>query len=626
MILHEFYIGKAFDAYNFFGAHFDGNGVVFRVFAPSAFKVSVIGEFNGWDDEWMTRKDGGGVYELYSTKAKPGMMYKYRIYPEHGEPVDKTDPYAFKMELRPNSASIIVEENKYHFNDEAWMKGRTKNYNSPMNIYEVHAGSWKKPTVSEEELEEHPEREWYTYRELAQLLIEYAKEHHYTHIEFLPLSEHPADCSWGYQVTGFFSPTSRYGSPDDLKYLINECHKAGIGVITDFVPVHFANDYYSLREFDGTALYEYPATDTGYSEWGSCNFNYFRGEICSFLQSAANYWLEEFHFDGIRMDAISNVIYWQGNSGRGVNEGGINFLREMNAGLHELHPTAMLIAEDSSAYNKVTAPVEYNGLGFDYKWDMGWMNDTLDYFKLPPWERHNHHHKLTFSMMYFYNDLFLLPFSHDEVVHGKATILQKMWGDYEGKFAQGRLLYLYMMTHPGKKLNFMGNEFGQLREWDEKREQDWDMLKYPNHDAFNRFIVDLNDLYVNSSALYEMDYNSNNFYWVQANDENHCVYVYMRSSHEQKYLIILNMTDVEWNKYQFELPMDMELKEKINSDWQIYGGETKVPQRIRKIKSKDGIVTLDIPAFSGRVFEVSAMKPKAKEATKTKSKAKKEDK
>jgi 1,4-alpha-glucan branching enzyme len=293
----------------------------------------------------------------------------------------------------------------------------------------------------------------------------------------------------------------------------------------------------------------------------------------------------------------------------------------MNAGLQSLHPTAMLIAEDSSSYGKVTAPVEYDGLGFDYKWDMGWMNDTLEYFKLPPWERHNHHHKLTFSMMYFYNDLFLLPFSHDEVVHGKATILQKMWGDYEGKFAQGRLLYLYMMTHPGKKLNFMGNEIGQLREWDETREQDWDMLKYPNHDSFHRFITELNNLYVTSPALYNLDYNSLNFYWVQANDTAHCVYVYMRTSPEQSYLVILNMTDVEWNDYQFEVPKEIELKEKINSDWQIYGGETQVPQRIRKIKSKKHMVTLDIPAFSGRIFEVFPGKePKEKKTKKKKKK------
>jgi 1,4-alpha-glucan branching enzyme len=430
------------------------------------------------------------------------------------------------------------------------------------------------------------------------------KENHYTHIEFMPLSEHPADCSWGYQVTGFYSPTSRYGTAQDLQYLVNECHKAGIGVIMDFVPVHFAMDYYSLSRFDGTPLYEYPEREKGYSEWGSCNFNYYRGETRSFLQSAAAYWLDVYHCDGVRMDAISNVIYWQGNQDRGVNTGALDFIKEMNAGLQSLYPTAMLIAEDSSAFPKVTAPVSYDGLGFDYKWDMGWMNDTLDFFKLAPWERSANYHKLTFSMMYFYNELFILPFSHDEVVHGKATIMQKMWGEYEQKFSQCRLLYLYMFSHPGKKLNFMGNEWGQLREWDETREQDWSLLEYPNHDAFHRYMVDLNKLYVKYDALYDEEYNPQRFQWLQVHGEEHCVYIYQRKGKEKSLVVAMNMTDVPREDYQFAADEDLVIKEIFNSDTDYYGGTTPMPKRRNRIKAVDGMMTISLAPFSGKIYEV----------------------
>ena len=413
MNLHEFYIGKAFDAYEYFGAHITKDGVLFRVYAPCAEKIELIGEFNDWDgsEDEMIQDAQSGVFECVQEDAEPGMMYKYRIYQKDGIVLDRFDPYSFGSQVRPDTASIIVDLDQYHFSDSAWIKKRCKNYDLPVNIYEVHAGSWRKNEADEE-------NGWYHYNELARQLIPYIKEMGYTHVEFLPLTEHPADCSWGYQASGYFCPTSRYGTAGELMEMVDLFHKEGIGVIMDFVPVHFIADTYALNKFDGTALYEYADDDKGYSEWGTCNFNYYRGEVRSFLQSSANFWMEKFHFDGIRMDAISNAIYWQGDSSKGINEGALDFIKCMNSGLQKLHPSVMLIAEDSTNFPKVTAPVEYDGLGFDYKWDMGWMNDTLDYFRIHPYDRKFHYHKLSFSMMYFYNEHYLLPFSHDEVVHG----------------------------------------------------------------------------------------------------------------------------------------------------------------------------------------------------------------
>ena len=618
MLLHDYFMGTAFDAYTYFGAHPGPLGVMFRVYAPNAHKVAVIGDFNDWKEDFFLGKDEWGIFSAISDKAKPGMKYKYKVYQCDGNVVDKTDPFAFGMELRPNAASIIVDMEQFSFDDEDWMKSRTRNHDNPMNIYELHLGSWimpndtskteeerndtggKRPQVAEPV--ENDTRLWYNYREMAKPLIDYCKSNHYTHIEVMPLNEHPFDGSWGYQATGFFSPTSRYGTADDLKYMVNELHKAGIGIIIDFVPVHFATDYYSLIKFDGTSVYEYPEKEIGFSEWGSCNFNYYRGEIRSFLQSAANYWLDEYHFDGIRMDAISNVIYWMGNEGRGVNGAGLQFLKEMNAGIHSLHPTAMTIAEDSSAFAKVTADVKYDGLGFDYKWDMGWMNDTLKYFKHAPWERSAHYHELTFSMMYFYSELYIMSFSHDEVVHGKATIMQKMWGDYSQKFAQCRLLYAYMYTHPGKKLDFMGNEFGQLREWDEKKEQDWFMLKYPNHDSFHEYRKELHRIYQENPALYTGDYDSRCFRWLQVHGERDCVYVYQRTSGKNSIVMAMNTQDIPHMGYTFEVPENMILTEILNSDENRFGGNTVPSDKTKVYKSVDKKLTLDLPPFGAVIY------------------------
>lgn len=610
MVMNDFFTGRAFDAYTYFGAHPEGSGVSFRVYAPNALSVEVIGEWSGWNGITMFR-DNCGVYSVYCDGARVGQMYKYRIHRRDGSVTEHSDPYGFRTELRPNSASIITDLRSFGFDDEKWMKSRDKCYNRPMNIYEVHLGSWRtKPAETPRDEEVSSPKDWYTYKEIVKPLMEYVKERGFTHIELMPICEYPADCSWGYQVTGFYSPTSRYGTPDDLKYLVNACHNAGIGVICDFVPVHFAVDGYALAEFDGTGLYEYPNDGAGRSEWGSYNFNFYRGEVCSFLQSAANYWLSEFHFDGLRMDAISNALYWQGDAARGVNSGAVTFIRSMNSGLHHIHPTALLMAEDSTNYLKVTAPVEYEGLGFDYKWDMGWMNDTLDFFRTPPSERSKHYHKITFSMQYFYNELFLLPFSHDEVVHGKATIIQKMWGDYEVKFPQCRALYMYMFTHPGKKLNFMGSEFAQFREWDEKREQDWDILKYPNHDAFRRFFTELAELYRSNPALYDGEYNMETFQWLEADAVEDCVYCYRRTSGNNSLVIALNLSDNVRENYRFGINESCTLKEILNSDSDIYGGET--PTKTTPLIASEAIphgkfgnsFSVDLAPFSGKIFEV----------------------
>ena len=566
MDFHGFYTGKIFDAYQYLGAHITDAGVVFRTFAPGAQKVSLIGECSQWREYDMNRVYDGNFWERYVDSVKPGSMYKYRIYEKSGSCVDHCDPYGFGMELRPNSASIVRDMNSYQFHDSAWMLSRSDCKNRPLNIYELHFGSFRKPSERADD--------WYTYEEMADILIPYLKQNGYNYLEIMPLNEHPCDESWGYQSTGFFSPTSRYGTADQLKAFVDACHQNGIGVIMDFVPVHFAVDGYALAQFAGTALYEYPHAAVGVSEWGSLNFMHSRGEVRSFLQSAANYWLAEFHVDGLRMDAISRMIYWQGDPGRGVNLDAVKFLQYMNRGLKTLHPTAILIAEDSTSYPNVTKSVSENGLGFDYKWDMGWMNDTLDYCRTAPAYRGMNYHKLTFSMMYYYHDHFLLPLSHDEVVHGKATILQKMNGQYEKKFPQARILYMYMYmyAHPGKKLNFMGNEIGQLREWDEKRQQDWNLLDFPVHREFHRFMMDLNHIYLQHLALSEKDYDPDGFRWLDCHQEERCIYAFERIGSSERIIAVFNFSNCE-QIYQLKVRNSQTVQVLLSSNWVIYGGD-----------------------------------------------------
>ncbi|MBQ2901414.1 MAG: 1,4-alpha-glucan branching protein GlgB [Agathobacter sp.] len=594
MDFYGFYTGKIFDAHKYLGAHVEPDGgVVFRTFAPNAVGISLIGEFNGWQEQKMNRVHDGNFWEIKVAEAKAGMMYKYRIYGRDGRCLDHCDPYGFGMELRPNNASII-REMRYVFSDDAWMAKRSDCKDKPLNIYEVHFGSFRKPSEESDA--------WYSYAEMADILIPYLKEMGYNYLEIMPLNEYPCDESWGYQSTGFFSPTSRYGTAEQLKYFVDKCHQNGIGVIMDFVPVHFAVDDYGLANYDGSALFEYPHSAVGVSEWGSCNFMHSRGEVRSFLQSVANYWIEEFHMDGLRMDAISRAIYWQGDPARGVNQNAVEFLRYMNQGLKAMHPTILLAAEDSTSFPKVTKSVAEGGLGFDYKWDMGWMNDTLDYCRINAKYRSENYHKLTFSMMYYYDDRFLLPLSHDEVVHGKATIMQKMSGEYEEKFPQARAFYMYMYAHPGKKLNFMGNEIGQLREWDEKREQDWDILQYPIHDEFHDYMKALNHLYLEHSALWQKDYEQAGFQWIDCHQEEKCVYAFERTSLKERIVAIFNFSDKEVEDYAFEVKDAKKLERIFSSSQENF--DEKEGQKLLVLDEDEPVFTIHLAPYSAEYLLV----------------------
>lgn len=584
MDLYGFYTGRVFDAYEYLGAHRAGEGWIFRVFAPNAARVTLLGEFTDWIEYEMNRVNDGNFFEVYVTGGKDGDKYFHRIYSKSGGYTDHCDIYGFGMELRPDHKSVLRDLTAYRFHDDKWLAARSDCRDKPLNIYEMHLGSWRKKE----------DGSWYRYDEIADELIKYVREEGYNYIEFMPLSEHPCDESWGYQNTGFFAPTSRYGTAAQLMELIDKCHRNDIGVIMDFVPVHFAVDEYGLRQYDGSALYEYPHEAVGVSEWGSCNFMHSRGEVRSFLQSCAYYWLKEFHFDGLRMDAISRIIYWQGDEARGVNNNGVDFIKTMNKGIKDRIPHALLFAEDSTNYPGVTKPADWGGLGYDYKWDMGFMNDTLNFFRTAPEYRSENYHKLTFSMMYYYNESYILPFSHDENVHGKATILQKMNGQYDDKFPQGKALYLYMYMHPGKKLNFMGGEFGQLREWDEGREQDWDILKYPKHDSFNSFVKTLNKLYLTHSAFFEQDYQIGGFRWIDCDNTKNCIYAIERRSSKETLVAVLNLGDRE-KEYPVEGYENAKLL--LHTDWNKFGGDTFDDAECTLQK-------LRLPKFSGVLFQV----------------------
>ena len=590
MDFNNFYNGQEFETYKYLGAFVHLGGVTFRTYAPASSNVSVIGEFNGWTETPMNRCGNGQFFEVTIPEAKAGQMYKYRIY-HNGQFVDHCDPYMYTSEVRPNNASIIFDMNQYTFHDQEWMNKRF-NEDMPINVYEMHFGSWKKPGEEADD--------WYNYREMADLIIPYLKDNYYNFLEIMPLNEYPNDLSWGYQPTGYFAPTSRYGTPDDLRYFIEKCHENNIAVILDFVPVHFAIDGFGLNNYDGTPLYNYPNDAVGKSEWGTCNFQHSRGDVCSFLNSSAYYWLKEYHIDGLRLDAVGNLIYWQGNSGRGENRDAIRFVQNFNKGLKQRMPHALLFAEDSSSYQGVTQSIDQGGLGFDYKWDLGWMNDTLDYFKKTPEERPSFYHKLTFSMMYFYNEHFILPFSHDEVVHGKKTIIDKMYGEYEDKFAQVKALYMYMFAHPGKKLNFMGNEIAMFREWDETKEPDWFLLKYPIHDAFHHFMIKLNRIYLEHTSLSQYDFVEKGFHWVDCHQEDKCIYIFKRYSDNETIIAFFNFLDKN-QKYTYKTDQEETLTLLLNSDNELYNGKSRNIEKEIHVKKE---IEITLPAYSAQYYVV----------------------
>lgn len=564
MDFDKFYRGFEYKAYEFLGAHLQGDGTVFRVYAPAASSVKLLIKGESMD---MGRIWNGQFWELYVPGVYAGERYMFGINGSDGIYTERCDPYGFQMEVRPAHKSIVCNTGLYEFKDQDWMNSRKNS--GPMNIYEMHLGSWKGG--------------WQGYRNIAGELVAYLKETGYNYVEFLPLAEHPLDESWGYQTTGYFSPTSRYGSPEDLMYLIDTLHQNGIGAILDFVPVHFAVDDYGLKKFDGSFLFEYPSSDVGFSEWGSCNFMHSRPEVRCFLGSAADYWLSKFHFDGLRMDAISRMIYWQGDEKRGVNGNAVDFLKNLNAYLKETYPGIVLVAEDSTDYRGTTS-----SLGFDYKWDMGWMHDTLDFFSMPFDKRTEARGKIPFSMVYFRNEKYLLALSHDENVHGKGTIIGKIFGSDSEKMAQGRVLYLYMMTHPGAKLNFMGSELAQKNEWNEKKDLNWSLLDNPENKAFWDFIRDLNALYLANPALWQKDYSEDGFSWIDTSSINPLVYGYKRTNGIDSYSVYINLGK-EAVRIQPDSP---EFQVVLSSDWKKYGGNEE-----EKSGNDDCLVLLPLSGF-----------------------------
>jgi 1,4-alpha-glucan branching enzyme len=580
--LHLFNEGKHWHAYRFLGAHAhvaDGvAGVLFATWAPNAGRLSVVGDFNNWDGRThpMRVRGGSGVWELFLPGLTVGSLYKFEIRNrDHGTILLKSDPYGRRFEVRPSTASIVVEESSFAWHDQAWLQKRkaTDWLHAPMSVYEVHLGSWLRDA----------DGGFLNYRDLAERLAAYCVEQGFTHIELLPITEHPLDASWGYQTIGCYAPTSRFGSPDDFRHFVDHCHQQGLGVLLDWVPAHFPKDSHGLARFDGSALYEHEDPRRGeHRDWGTLIYNYGRSEVKNFLLSSAIYWLEEFHLDGLRVDAVASMLYldYSRNPGEwvpniyGGNENleAIEFLRELNRVTHGEHPGTLMIAEESTSWPQVTRPTWLGGLGFSMKWNMGWMHDTLQYMSKDPVHRHYQHDQLTFGLLYAFTENFLLPFSHDEVVHGKRSMLDKMPGDAWQRFANLRLLYTYMLTYPGKKLLFMGNEFAHGREWDHAAPMDWYLLDYPAHQGVQALVRDLNHLYRNTPALYRHDFDHTGFEWIDCHDAEQSVLAYMRHNGDDFVVVGLNFTPVPRIGYRIGVPRPGYYREIMNSDSLYYGG------------------------------------------------------
>ena len=611
--------GKHYSIYEKMGAHpmtVDGvEGVLFAVWAPNADRVSVVGNFNNWDGRRhpMRKLDYSGIYELFIPGKLVGEIYKYEIKAKSGQVFMKSDPYAFSSEVRPANASRIVDIS-YKWKDAAWMEKReNKNTDEqPMAIYEMHLGSWKRPTDG---------REFYNYRDIASLLADYLLMMNYNYVELMPIMEHPYDPSWGYQVTGYYAPTSRYGSPADFMYFVDYLHSKGIGVILDWVPAHFPKDEHGLGRFDGTALYEHENPRRGeHPHWGTYIYNYGRNEVRNFLVANALYWAEKYHIDGIRIDAVASMLYL--DYGRGDGEwlpniyGGnenleaIDFIKEVNSKMHELHKGVIMIAEESTAWPMMTHPVEAGGLGFDYKWNMGWMNDFLNYMKLDPLYRKYHHNDLTFSMVYAYSEKFILVLSHDEVVHEKGSMIAKMPGGYEDKFSNLRVAYGYMMTHPGKKLLFMGQEIAQFTEFNENAEVDWSLFEFDAHVFMQGYVKELNELYKTEPALYELDSSPEGFTWINCNSANTSLLSYVRKGKKERdtLLIICNFTPMEHKAYKLATPSGGRWQEIFSSDNNRYGGEGRNNKTVKQAKKaecdgQEHYISVTVPPLSISVFK-----------------------
>lgn len=616
--------GTNYEVYKKLGAHPTTyrrkKGVYFAVWAPNAQSVSVIGEFNDWEEEANPMEKVGpiGVYEVFIPGAKIGQLYKFFIVGAHGEKLYKADPYANEAELRPGTASRITDITDYKWKDATWIKNREKfdEQVEPMAIYEVHPGSWKKHPQSEEN-----EKGFYNYREFAHALAAYVKEMGYTHVELMGIAEHPFDGSWGYQVTGYYAPTSRYGTPEDFAYMINYFHKNKIGVILDWVPAHFPRDAHGLADFDGTATFEYADPKKGeHPDWGTKIFDYGKAEVKNFLIANALFWIEHYHIDGLRVDAVASMLYldygkedgqWIANKyGSNENLEAIEFFKHLNSVTTGRNPGALMIAEESTAWPKVTGKPEDDGLGFSMKWNMGWMHDFTEYMKLDPYFRKGDHYGMTFALTYAYSENYILVLSHDEVVHLKCSMLNKMPGLGFEKFANLKVGYAFMMGHPGKKLLFMGQDFGQLREWSEARELDWYLLAEPEHQALQNFYRDLLHLYTHNKAMYEQDTCMEGFEWVNADDSSRSIYSFIRHSKGAKknLLFVCNFTPIERPEYRVGVPRGKQYRLVLNSDELQYGGTGKARPAVYKAKKQecDGrpySFGYDLPAYGVAVFE-----------------------
>lgn len=599
--LRLFSDGDAVRAYDFLGAHFinlDGrNGVIFRVWAPNAITVSLVGDFNNWNQKAnYMYKIGGGVWELFIENLNEFAVYKFCIETVDHTNILKSDPFAFHCQTRPENASMVFNTNQYVWHDSYWMENRqnTSSPDKPMNIYEIHAGSWKK----------YPDGNYFNYQKMADELIPYLKEMNYTHVQLMPLMEYPYDPSWGYQTTGYFAATSRYGTPCDLMALIDRCHMEGIGVIMEIVPSNFPKDDYGLYKFDGTCLYEDNNPKKGQRDsWGTCLFNFQRYEVISFLISAVMFWFDKYHIDGMRIGAVSSMLYldygkkdgeWVPNRfGGNENLEAIDFIKRLNKTVHMYHPSALTFAEENTSWPKLTLPIEEGGLGFDYKWNMGWMNDTLHYMSLDPLWRPFNHDNLTFSFFYAFSERFILPISHDEVAHGKGSLISKMPGDYDSKFAGVRTFITYMYAHPGKKLVFMGCEIGQFDEWDSDSGIQWDLLKFEKHNALYTFFKAINKFYIEHKPLYELDNTPKGFEWIHRNDYTQSVIAFRRTDSDGNEIIaVCNFQPTVHENYMIGVPHFGEYEEIFNSDLTEFGGTgvsntgtlTTVPMKIHGYK------------------------------------------